>query len=174
MERFQQLRRMVLAGSIGLAPVLVVWVGSSVARFATDGWWLAVLIALPVGVAAIDLLTGIVHWGCDRFGDAETPVVGPLLIRAFREHHVNPGKHGRARLDRDQRGALLSERGRLGGARSVGAWRSVGVVGDRGDGGLDDGDRWGLGKPDPQMGPQAGPSAPGALLTARGACFASG
>lgn len=92
MERFQQLRRMVLAGSIGLAPVLVVWVGSSVARFATDGWWLAVLIALPVGVAAIDLLTGIVHWGCDRFGDAETPLVGPLLIRAFREHHVNPGK----------------------------------------------------------------------------------
>jgi ubiquitin-conjugating enzyme E2 variant len=91
MERFQQLRRMVLAGSIGLTPILVVWVGSSVARFVTDGWWLAVLVALPVGVAAIDLLTGIVHWGCDRFGDSETPVVGPLLIRAFREHHVNPG-----------------------------------------------------------------------------------
>jgi ubiquitin-conjugating enzyme E2 variant len=91
MGRFQQLRRMVLAGSIGLTPILVVWVGSGIARFVTDGWWLAVLIALPVGVAAIDFLTGIVHWGCDRFGDAETPVVGPLLIRAFREHHVNPG-----------------------------------------------------------------------------------
>lgn len=90
MERFQQLRRMVLAGSISLTPILLIWVGSDVARFVTDGWWLAVLVALPVGVAAIDVLTGIVHWGCDRFGDADTPVVGPLLIRAFREHHVNP------------------------------------------------------------------------------------
>jgi hypothetical protein len=90
MERFQQLRRTILAGSIVLTPILAVWVGWSISRFVTEGWWLAVLVALPLGVAAIDFLTGIVHWGCDRFGDAETPVVGPLLIRAFREHHVNP------------------------------------------------------------------------------------
>lgn len=90
MERFQQLRRTILAGSIVLMSILAVWVGWSISRFVTEGWWLAVLVALPLGVAALDFLTGIVHWGCDRFGDAETPVVGPLLIRAFREHHVNP------------------------------------------------------------------------------------
>jgi len=86
----QPLRRATLAASILTTVILTAWVGLSVGRFATEGWWLAVLIALPLGVAAIDLLTGIVHWACDRFGDASTPVLGTLLIRAFREHHVNP------------------------------------------------------------------------------------
>jgi ubiquitin-conjugating enzyme E2 variant len=84
------IRRAVLAASIVTAVILTVWVGLSVVRFVTEGWWLAVLVALPLGVAAIDLLTGLVHWACDRFGDATTPVLGPLLIRAFREHHVDP------------------------------------------------------------------------------------
>jgi len=84
------IRRAVLAASILTAVTLTVWVGSSVGRFVTQGWWLAVLVALPLGVAAIDLLTGVVHWACDRFGDASTPVLGPLLIRAFRDHHVDP------------------------------------------------------------------------------------
>jgi ubiquitin-conjugating enzyme E2 variant len=92
MDRLQQLRRMVLAGSIALTIILSVWVGLSVVRFVTEGWWIAVVIALPLGVAAIDFLTGVVHWACDRFGDAGTPVVGPLLIRAFREHHLDPSK----------------------------------------------------------------------------------
>jgi ubiquitin-conjugating enzyme E2 variant len=84
------LRRAVLAGSIFTAVVLTAWVGLSVTQFVTQGWWLVVLITVPIGVAAIDLLTGLVHWACDRFGDPSTPVLGPLLIRAFREHHVNP------------------------------------------------------------------------------------
>ena len=91
-RRLQPLRRTVLAASIVLTMILAVWVGVSVARFVTEGWWLAVMISLPLGVAAIDFVTGVVHWACDRFGDAATPVVGPLLIRAFREHHVDPSK----------------------------------------------------------------------------------
>jgi ubiquitin-conjugating enzyme E2 variant len=87
---FLSIRRAILAASIITAVILTAWVGLSVGRFVTEGWWLAVLVALPLGVAAIDLLTGVVHWACDRFGDASTPVVGPLLIRAFREHHVDP------------------------------------------------------------------------------------
>lgn len=90
MNRWQQLRRAILASSIVLTMVLIVWVGLSVTRFVSEGWWLAVLIALPLGVAAIDFITGVVHWACDRFGDATTPVFGPLLIKAFREHHLNP------------------------------------------------------------------------------------
>jgi plasmanylethanolamine desaturase len=89
-NRTQDLRRWVLAASILATMILTIWVGLSLVRFMTEGWWLAGLIAIPVGVAMIDLLTGIVHWACDRFGDAGTPVVGPLLIRAFREHHVDP------------------------------------------------------------------------------------
>ncbi|MGB5694083.1 MAG: fatty acid desaturase CarF family protein [Polyangiales bacterium] len=89
-SRFLQLRRAVLAGSILATATLTLFVASSLVRFATEGWWAAILLALPLGVATIDLVTGIVHWACDRFGDANTPVVGPLLIRAFREHHVDP------------------------------------------------------------------------------------
>lgn len=85
-------RRTLLACSIVLAVILSVWVSMTLARFVIEGWWLAVLLALPLGIAAIDFLSGIVHWGCDRFGDATTPVVGPLLIRAFREHHTDPTK----------------------------------------------------------------------------------
>ncbi len=86
----QRTRRAVLAASILASIILTVWVGVSLARLVTAGWWLAVLIALPLGVAAVDLLSGVVHWACDRFGDASTPLVGSLLIRAFREHHVDP------------------------------------------------------------------------------------
>jgi plasmanylethanolamine desaturase len=89
-NRTQDLRRWVLTASILATMILTIWVGLSLVRFMTEGWWLAGLIAIPVGVGMIDLLTGIVHWACDRFGDAGTPVVGPLLIRAFREHHVDP------------------------------------------------------------------------------------
>jgi len=90
MNRFQQFRRAVLAGSIALTMILATWVGLSVARFVIEGWWLPVMIAVPLGIAAVDFVTGVVHWACDRFGDAATPVVGPLLIRAFREHHDDP------------------------------------------------------------------------------------
>jgi len=86
------LRRTILAASIVLSVALTAWVALNIAQFVTKGWWIAVLLAVPVGIAAIDFLTGIVHWGCDRFGDATTPVVGPLLIRAFREHHIEPSK----------------------------------------------------------------------------------
>lgn len=90
LSRLWRVRRGILAASVLATAALSLWVGSHLVRFVAEGWWLAVAIALPLGVAAIDLLTGVVHWGCDRFGDATTPVIGPLLIRAFREHHVDP------------------------------------------------------------------------------------
>lgn len=55
-------------------------------------WWLA-----PVGVVAFvasallaDLISALVHWGCDTWGSIETPVLGRVFIRQFREHHVDP------------------------------------------------------------------------------------
>ncbi|MGB8329228.1 MAG: fatty acid desaturase CarF family protein [Polyangiales bacterium] len=85
-------RRTILGTAIVLSATLNAWVAMSIGQFVSRGWWISEVIALLVGVAAIDLLTGVVHWGCDRFGDATTPIVGPLLIRAFREHHIDPGK----------------------------------------------------------------------------------
>ena len=49
------------------------------------------------GALAADLASGAVHWLCDRFGNEATPVFGPYLIAAFREHHRDPGaiaRHG--------------------------------------------------------------------------------
>lgn len=96
-RRLQRLRRLVLACSIVATLCLLLWVSLRVADFVMNGSWLAVGVGIGLGALAIDFVTGIVHWGCDRFGDATTPIVGPLLIRAFREHHDDP----RAILDHD-------------------------------------------------------------------------
>jgi ubiquitin-conjugating enzyme E2 variant len=59
------------------------------ALFALAGLWL--------GALAADLVTGVVHWACDTWGDEHTRGIGGALIRSFREHHANP----RAMLDHD-------------------------------------------------------------------------
>ena len=56
-----------------------------------DGWWLAIP-ALLVGYLGADLLSGTVHWFCDTFFDETTPVLGPIVIKPFREHHTFPQK----------------------------------------------------------------------------------
>ena len=53
--------------------------------------------ALLAGLVAADLASGLVHWFADRYFDPATPVVGPLLIEPFREHHRHPeamARHG--------------------------------------------------------------------------------
>ena len=51
--------------------------------------WLLPLAAL-IGWLLADLLSGLAHWAGDRFGSERTPVLGPALIRPFREHHTDP------------------------------------------------------------------------------------
>jgi ubiquitin-conjugating enzyme E2 variant len=53
-------------------------------------WWPVLALAALAGVAAADLASGLVHFACDRFGSEATPVLGPALIRPFREHHRDP------------------------------------------------------------------------------------
>ena len=50
----------------------------------------AAALAMLLGLAGADLLGGVAHWACDTFGSERTPVVGPLVIAPFREHHVDP------------------------------------------------------------------------------------
>lgn len=51
--------------------------------------WVLAPAAL-LAVLAADLVSGLVHWLCDRFFSEETPVIGRMLIQPFREHHVDP------------------------------------------------------------------------------------
>ena len=67
---------------IALFPVLAVFNILSI-----RGNLLELLLAALCGWLAADLLSGLVHWALDRFGDEQTPFIGPILIRPFREHH---------------------------------------------------------------------------------------
>ncbi len=75
---------------IALFVLLVCWSGLRLAVAA--GWLLVPIlsIAVPVAWLLTDLLSGLVHWACDSFGSVNTPILGTLLIRPFREHHGDP------------------------------------------------------------------------------------
>jgi len=47
------------------------------------------LLALPALVGA-DLGAGLLHWFADTFFERTTPLLGPTLIHAFRDHHRDP------------------------------------------------------------------------------------
>ncbi|MGD8606242.1 MAG: fatty acid desaturase CarF family protein [Myxococcales bacterium] len=89
-RRWAALHRSLLTACILATTGLVFWVGVDVARLLMEGAWVAVVLGVVVGAFAIDFVTGFVHFACDRFGDPETPVLGPLLIKAFRDHHDHP------------------------------------------------------------------------------------
>lgn len=48
------------------------------------------LLATLLGWVLADLLSGLVHFLADNFGRPTTPLIGPLLIAPFREHHRAP------------------------------------------------------------------------------------
>lgn len=49
----------------------------------------AMIAATLLAWLATDLLSGLVHWALDRFGNVDTPLIGRGFIRPFREHHAN-------------------------------------------------------------------------------------
>ncbi len=49
-----------------------------------------VVLGLACGHAVADLVTGTAHWLCDRVFDERFPVLGPLLVQGFRDHHDDP------------------------------------------------------------------------------------
>jgi hypothetical protein len=53
--------------------------------------WLLPALAVAAYLAA-DLLSGIVHFLADNFGEEDTPLVGRTFIKPFRDHHTDP--HG--------------------------------------------------------------------------------
>jgi len=52
------------------------------------GWLLP--LALLLGYLTADFVSGFVHFLADNIGSTRTPFFGPVFIRPFREHHVDP------------------------------------------------------------------------------------
>jgi hypothetical protein len=54
-------------------------------------------VGLVAGFTVADVVSGLVHWFCDRYSHPRAPLIGPMLIAPFREHHVDPAalaRHG--------------------------------------------------------------------------------
>ncbi len=77
--------------AIAAFAIFFVILAARVAR-ATQSWTDFALLALavPAGLLLADFVSGCAHWFCDRFFEEDTPVLGPLLIAPFREHHRDP------------------------------------------------------------------------------------
>jgi ubiquitin-conjugating enzyme E2 variant len=86
--RGRAIRAVELAGLAGSAALLALLVARLVPHAAASPLLFAG--ACVAGWLAADLVTGFFHWLADRFGSPSTPVVGPALVRAFREHHADP------------------------------------------------------------------------------------
>ncbi len=51
--------------------------------------WCSVGLGLLAGYIAADFMSGLIHWGFDRYGTVNTPIVGQHYVKPFREHHVD-------------------------------------------------------------------------------------
>ena len=86
---YQLSHRMYELVGMGATVVTAVWLASRVLGNARlHLWWLPVAMAL--GMMGADLVSGVVHWLFDTWGSVDTPVVGALAIRTFRQHHIDP------------------------------------------------------------------------------------
>ncbi|HEX2464700.1 MAG TPA: fatty acid desaturase CarF family protein [Thermoanaerobaculia bacterium] len=54
-----------------------------------DGWYWPVAVAIVLGYASADFVSGSVHWFCDTFFSPQTPLVGPVIFR-FRNLMMPP------------------------------------------------------------------------------------
>jgi ubiquitin-conjugating enzyme E2 variant len=54
------------------------------------GTWVVFVLAALCAWLLADLASGLVHYFADNVGGPDTPLVGPLLIAPFREHHRAP------------------------------------------------------------------------------------
>ncbi len=68
-------------------PVLVV--GNITYDIDTPLAWGVLAAAAFIGYLGADFLSGVVHWAGDRWGNEKTFMLGPTIIKPFRDHHVD-------------------------------------------------------------------------------------
>ena len=68
---------------------LDVWRGFFALNAAEHAGWL-IPLAFIGGYLTSDFVSGLVHFLADNFGSSDKPLIGPFLIRPFREHHIDP------------------------------------------------------------------------------------
>jgi ubiquitin-conjugating enzyme E2 variant len=51
---------------------------------------LSIAVAFGASMMVADFISGLVHWLADTWGTVEIPILGPTLIKNFREHHSDP------------------------------------------------------------------------------------
>ncbi|BBH52768.1 fatty acid desaturase family protein [Fluviispira sanaruensis] len=56
----------------------------------TADLWYFIIPSLILAWIFSDFIGGLVHWAGDTWGSVDMPILGPALIRPFREHHVDP------------------------------------------------------------------------------------
>jgi len=90
------------------------WLALAWRAAASVAWSAALPLVLAAGclagVLAADLLSGLVHFACDRFFGEHTPLIGALFIAPFREHHRDPraiARHGFCELNGNNAIALV-------------------------------------------------------------------
>ena len=66
---------------------LAIRVGSFSLRFQH---WAIITMSAIFGYLLADFVSGWMHWFCDTFFEEVSPVIGPLIIQPFREHHRDP------------------------------------------------------------------------------------
>ena len=76
-----------LSGIVG-AVIMACWLLLRIVHSAPVSFWWMALAAL-IGMVAADFTSGFVHWMFDTWGSVDTRVVGRLVIRTFRHHHVD-------------------------------------------------------------------------------------
>jgi Lipid desaturase domain len=86
---------------VAIAAATALWL-ALLGRFVATAEWSAALVcavlpACAAGVFTADLLSGVMHFVCDRFFSERTPVIGRALIAPFHDHHRDPAgiaRHG--------------------------------------------------------------------------------
>jgi ubiquitin-conjugating enzyme E2 variant len=81
--------RWVEIGSIVAFAVLIGLIVRRTAHY-SEGRGFLIASAFMSGYIMADFISGFVHWLADTWGSTKMKVLGPTLLRPFREHHVDP------------------------------------------------------------------------------------
>lgn len=87
--RFQQVQYVLqVVCTFATVVLLLVLFPILIDAFKLDLW--AAIGAFFIGILAADLASGIFHWGADTWGKQTWPIVGPAILKSFRDHHKTP------------------------------------------------------------------------------------